>query len=115
MYSGQLVGTCLFEDQNTGRIFADLDCFEPEEIQLITASMTANSFNFMYPNTTESGVHLIKVIAYLDTGASLSGDSPSGASTARAMIGLGSMSVQTVRMVRGPIVGSSVMDPIELD
>lgn len=110
-----LVGTCLFEDQTTGRIFADLDCFEPEEIQLITASMTATSFNFMYPNTTESGVHLIKVIAYLDTGASLTaitGDNPSGASTARAMIGLGSMSVQTVRMVKGAIVEST---PVELD
>ena len=110
-----MVGTCLFEDQFTGKIVADLECFEPEEIQLITASMTANSFTFMYPNTTQSGVHNIAVIAYLDTGAGLGGDEPSGSAIARALIGLGSMSVQTVRMIKGPIVGSTVMDPIELD
>lgn len=105
-----LVGTCLYQVDGTGKIFADLDCFEPEEIRLITASMTANSFNFMYPNTSESGVHQIAVIAYLDAGAGLSGDTPSGESRARAMIGLGSMSVQTVRMVKGPIAVSAPVD-----
>lgn len=98
-----LVGTCLYEDQSTGKIFADLDCFEPEEIRLTTASMTANSFSFMYPNTERSGEHQVAVIAYLDTGRGLGGDDESGSSTARAMVGLGSMSVQTVRMVKGPI------------
>jgi hypothetical protein len=107
-----LVGTCLYKDPSSNKIFALLECFEPEEVRLITASMTASSFNFMYPNTQESGVHDVAVIAYLDAGAGLSGDAPSGESRARAMIGLGSMSVQTVRMIKGPIV---VSDPIDCE
>jgi hypothetical protein len=64
-----MVGTCLFEDQSTGKIVADLSCFDEEEVRLITASLTANSFNFMYPNAERSGVHDIVVVAYLDAGS----------------------------------------------
>ncbi len=105
-----LVGTCLFKDPDSNKVFADLECFEPEEVRLITAGMTANAFTFLYPNTARSGVHEIVVIAYLDAGAGLHGDTPSGEPIVRAMIGLGSMSVQTVRMIKGPIVMSQRID-----
>ncbi len=105
-----LVGTCLYKDPDSIKIFADLECFEPGELRLITAGMTANAFTFMYPNTTRSGVHEIAVIAYLDAGAGLDGDTPSGESITRAMIGLGSMSVETVRMIRGANVMSQPID-----
>ena len=104
-----MVATCLSHDPEFG-IVADLSCFTEEEVRLITASMTATSFNFMYPNADRSGEHEIAVIAYLDAGAGLGGDNPNGQSRARAMIGLGSMSVQTVRMIKGNIVKSVVID-----
>lgn len=105
-----LVGTCLYKDPDSIKIFADPECFEPWELRLITASMAANAFTFMYPNTSRSGIHEISVIAYLDAGAGLSGDSPSGESTTRAMIGLGSMSVETVRMIKGANLMSPSID-----
>ena len=61
--------------------------------------MTANAFNFLYHNADESSVHTITVIAWLDTGAALGGTTL-GSAGAKATIGLGSMMVETVRLVK---------------
>jgi hypothetical protein len=63
----------------------------------------------MYANVRSSGDHTISVIAYLDTGASLSGTG-NGNATARATLGLGSVAVNTVRMVKGDIVVSETAE-----
>ena len=63
----------------------------------------------MYPNIHASGDHTISVIAYLDTGASLSGTA-NGSATARAGLGLGSLMVNTVRMVKGDITESPILE-----
>ena len=67
--------------------------------------MTANAFNFLYHNAQESSVHTITVIAWLDTGAALGGTAL-GSAGATAAIGLGSMMVETVRLIRGADITS---------
>lgn len=94
----EVVGTCLLQLED-GQIVLDTDCLTPEELRLVTGSMTANSFNFLYHNADESSVHTITVIAWLDTGAALGGTT-FGDAGAKAAIGLGSMMVETVRLVK---------------
>ncbi len=100
----EVVGTCLIELED-GAIVLVVDCLTPEELRLVTGSMTANAFNFLYHNAQESSVHTITVIAWLDTGAALGGTAL-GSAGARATIGLGSMMVETVRLIRGADITS---------
>ncbi|TET40913.1 MAG: hypothetical protein E3J66_06140 [Dehalococcoidia bacterium] len=69
---------------------------DPEEIELIIATMSANSFNFIVPDLS-SGMHTIEVWAKCSTDA----DSMEGDAKAIAVIGLGSVTVEEVRMVKG--------------
>ena len=68
---------------------------DPEEIELIIATMSANSFNFIFPDLS-SGMHLVEVFAKCSTAA----DSMEGDAKAIAVIGLGSVTVEEVRMVK---------------
>ena len=107
-----VIGTCLFQDTITGAIFLDVDCLTPEELRLATGSMTANAFNFLYHNALRSSVHTIRVIAFLDTGVAVGG-TKFGEAAAQASIGLGSMQVETIRLIRGADITS--VAPICLD
>jgi len=68
----------------------------PEEIELIIATMSANSFNFIVPDL-DAGMHTVEVFAKCSTEA----DSMEGDAAAVAVIGLGSVTVQEVRMIKG--------------
>lgn len=91
----------------------DPDCLEndllPEEVSLFLDTMNAGAFNFVMPDL-ESGVHTVEVQARIATSTcTYSGDvapfdCPNdglGSAEATASIGNGSMTVETVRMIRG--------------
>ena len=67
-----------------------------EEIGLIIGTLSANSFNFVVQDL-DSGMHEVVVKAVCVTGAF----SQQGSAAAVAAIGLGSVTVEEVRMVKG--------------
>ena len=67
----------------------------PEETQLILDTMNANSFNFIL-NNVGSGVHTVSVLARID----LASAAEAGEAEARAAIGNGSVTIETVRLAR---------------
>lgn len=88
---------CLINDPVTGNVVIDPDCLTEEELNLVIDQMTAASFNFIAPDLPESGAYRVDVLAWLDTGAS----SENGSAEGKATVGLGSMSVETVRLAKG--------------
>ena len=68
----------------------------PEEIGLFIGTMSANSFNFIVDDL-DSGMHTVTVEAACASAAM----NEKGCAQAVAVIGLGSMTVQEVRMVKG--------------
>ena len=86
---------CLSADPDTGAITIDEDCLEPEELELILDTMTANSFNFI-THPLESGVHSIDIQVRIDTGASFQ----EGQAEAAATIGKGLFTVEEVRLIK---------------
>jgi len=68
----------------------------PEEVELILDTTAAHSFNFILLNVG-TGVHTIKVQAKLSTDTT--GTDPGNVSVANAVFGLGSMTVDSVRLV----------------
>jgi len=69
---------------------------DPEEIGLFIGTLSVNSFNFIIPDVS-SGMHNIKVYAAVGTLA----DYELGDANAVAVIGLGSVVIEEVRMVKG--------------
>ncbi len=69
---------------------------DPEEIGLIIGTLSANSFNFIVADLS-SGMHDVDVSALLVTFAG----AQSGSAKAVAVIGLGSVTIEEVRMVKG--------------
>jgi len=67
-----------------------------EEIGLIIGTLSANSFNFIVPDL-DAGMHKVEVSALLVTFAA----SQTGSAKAKAVIGLGSVTIEEVRMVKG--------------
>lgn len=67
-----------------------------EEIGLIIGTLSANSFGFIVPDL-DSGMHTVEVSALLVTFAA----SQAGSAKAVAVIGLGSVTIEEVRMVKG--------------
>ncbi len=67
-----------------------------EEIGLIIGTLSANSFNFIVADL-DSGMHTVEVSALLVTFAA----SQAGSAKAVAVIGLGSVTIEEVRMVKG--------------
>lgn len=86
--------TCLEADLDTGAITVIEECLEPEELELILQSMSANAFNFLVADL-ESGVHEIEVQAMIE----VSTDSQEGEAEAIATVGHGSLTVDAVRML----------------
>jgi hypothetical protein len=74
----------------------DYELLEPEELELILDTMTANSFNFVMDQLTP-GVHTVSVQARID----VNGAAEEGEFEARAMIGNGSLVIEVVRMIQG--------------
>jgi len=72
------------------------DVLTPEEIGLIIGTLSANSFNFIVQDL-DSGMHEVVVKAACVTGAF----SQQGSAAAVAAIGLGSVTIEEVRMVKG--------------
>ena len=68
----------------------------------------------MYQNADESSVHTIDIIAFFDAGVALGGTAQ-GSAEAKAAIGLGSMMVETVRLVKGSNIDSGDPVCIEID
>jgi len=76
-------------------ITIDYECLEPEELDLILNTMSANSFNFVAADLTP-GNHVITVEAKIIA----NGAADEGNYEAMAMVGQGSVVIETVRMVK---------------
>ena len=83
----------------TGTVTLDESCVEAEELSLVLSTMSANSFNFVYPNTG-TGTHTIQVQAKVTTSAY----SEAGTANAYAVLGKGSTTVEQVHMTNSEII-----------
>ena len=79
----------------TTSIVVDTNCVTAETIELVLDSMDANAFNFVAVNVPQ-GVHLISVQARIDT----TGIAQTGSWTALGTVGKGTMTVESVRLIR---------------
>ena len=95
---GKLGYSCEVDDDcdlAPGEVF----CLDPEEMRLLLETLNANAFNFLLSNVTP-GVQKIQVQARARAGIDISGTS-FGEARAEAFVGLGSMLVETVRLIKG--------------
>lgn len=74
-------------------------CYDPEELRLLLETLNANAFNFLLPNLGP-GVHTVEVQARAQANVDLLGTA-FGEAKAQAFVGLGSMLVETVRLIKG--------------
>jgi len=74
-------------------------CTTPEELQLILKTLNAAAFNYVAPNL-QSGVHTVEVQARNSAATGATGVNGSLAN-ANAFIGMGSVAVESVRMIKG--------------
>lgn len=87
--------TLIDEDGPDYEITINWETVDPEELELILETMSANSFNFI-ASDLESGVHTITVEAMINTGTAYQ----EGDAEAMATIGLGSVTIESVRMIQ---------------
>jgi len=78
-----------------GVITVDECTLTPEELELVLDTMNANSFNFVLDDLG-SGVHTVAVQARISTQA----EAGAGVANAKATIGKGSVTVESVRMIK---------------
>ncbi len=98
--SGKYAGIENCEDKNGDGEVTDDECeLTPEETELLLDTMNANSFNYVIGNL-KSGVHTISVLAKID----LETTTQNGEAEARAAIGKGSVTVETVRIARTAVI-----------
>jgi hypothetical protein len=71
-------------------------CDFTSTIDLILQTASANSFNFIFPNVGQ-GVYTVKIYAAVGSGASILAGS--GTAVGASVFGLGSMTVESVRLV----------------
>jgi len=95
---GAIAG-CLSIDPITGGIVLDETCVQPEIIELILETLDAASFNFVAVDVPQ-GVHTISVQAKIDTATT----AELGSATAKALVGKGAMTVESVRLIKDPNV-----------
>jgi hypothetical protein len=99
---------CMTTDPDTGLFTVDWACAdaEPETLQLILKTMQANSFNFVVPDLN-AGEHTVQIQAKLSYVASGNLEQETidteaeGLSFAKAYLGNGSVTIETVRMIKG--------------
>jgi hypothetical protein len=89
-----MIGNALTLDVS-GNFVLDEDYLTEEEIGLIQNTTRANSFSFVKADL-ESGVHTIKVQAMIGS----TSKSINGSSSASALVGKGSVTVEQVRMIK---------------
>jgi hypothetical protein len=77
-------------------ITIDYDCLQPEELDLLLRTMSANAFNFIVADL-EPGEHTITVEAKIIT----NGEADQGNYQAMALVGQGSVVIEGVRMMKG--------------
>jgi hypothetical protein len=80
-------------------ITINYDTLEPEELELILNTMSANSFNFVIPNVS-SGVHSVEMQTRITINDPAIAGCEEGEYEAYATLGLASMSVDEVRFVK---------------
>ncbi len=90
-----IIDGCLVLDTNTMTVVIDPTCVQSESLQMVLETMNANSFNFIVPDLT-AGVHMVQVQARMNLG----GSAQTGSAKARALIGRGSVTAESVRMIR---------------
>ncbi len=96
------IGSCLTLTTNldgSTSIVVDTNCVTAETIELILETMDAAAFNFVAVDVPQ-GVHMIQVQARVETQGSAQLGSWSGFGT----IGKGSMTVESVRLIKDPNV-----------
>ena len=110
---------CMTSDLVTGDVTVDWECAGLETLQLILDTMQANSFNFVVPDLV-AGEHTVQIQAKLSYVASgnldqetideVVVDMAEGFSFAKAYLGNGSVTIETVRMIKGEDV---IVDLVE--
>jgi len=96
------IGSCLTIVTNLDgslSIVVDPNCVTPETIELILDSMDAASFNFVAVDVPQ-GVHTVSVQARIDT----TGSAQTGSWSALGTVGKGSVTVESVRLIKDPNV-----------
>ncbi len=96
------IGNCLTLSTNldgTTSIVVDTNCVAAETIELIQETMDAASFSFVAVNVPQ-GVHTVAVQARIDT----LGSAQLGTWSAFGTVGKGSMTVESVRLIKDPNV-----------
>ena len=83
----------------TVSIVVDPLCVLPETIELILQTMDAASFNFVAVDVPQ-GLHTIEVQAQIITATKVD----TGSAVAKALVGKGSMTVESVRLIKDPNV-----------
>jgi len=79
------------------------DCVDEESLQLILDTMTANSFNFIASDLS-SGDHTVEVLARVTYTAQDPEYTGADAPPTDAYLGKGSVTIETVRMIKGNVV-----------
>jgi len=77
-------------------IVLDPDCVTPEEIELILNTLSAHSFEFVAVDVPQ-GVHTVALQARISTSTS----TQEGSASATGLVGKGTMTVESVRLVKG--------------
>ncbi|HMF88773.1 MAG TPA: hypothetical protein VK575_11905 [Gemmatimonadaceae bacterium] len=96
------IGDCLSLVTNLDgsvSIVVDPLCVTPEEIELILSTMDAATFNFVAVDVPQ-GIHTISVQARVDT----EGSAQQGSFAATGTIGKGTLTVESVRLIKDPNV-----------
>ena len=96
------IGDCLTLVTNLDgsvSIIVDPDCVTPEEIELILSTLDAATFNFVSVDVPQ-GIHTIRVQARIET----SGLVQNGTYSATGAVGKGSLTVESVRLIKDPNV-----------
>ena len=93
-FMGIFTGECIEVDPVTGNVTLNYTCLEPEELELILETLSANSFGFVIDELTP-GVHTVSVQARIAT----NGEADEGEWEAEALVGKGSVLIEVVRMI----------------
>ena len=89
------IGTCLVFNPTNGTVSVDESCVQPEIIQLILETMDAASFNFVAADVPQ-GVHTISVQAAIENSTT----AQLGSATAKALVGKGAVTIESVRLIK---------------
>lgn len=92
----QTLSECVV-DVTVGGVSGSGTCTFDSTIDLLLKTTSAHTFNFIFPNVGQ-GTYYVHVQAALDSGATYVG---SGTAVGSAAFGLGSMTIESVRLVHG--------------